>query len=549
MKKSLKVCSLLLALLLTLTTFVSCDVSGIIDLLEKANQSSGRPSDTVETEAQTSRVEITYDTLMPEPEDTEPETPDEPETPGEPETPDDGNNSGNTGNTPDDGNNNSGNANKAPVPHKDWEGREFSVLSVEESYEPNFEIVGEKNGNKISQAVYERNQTIKEMYNVNIAAYGAAKDDGLDTLTAVIDAGDNDYDLVFLYRDNMATAIISGYMKDLTKVEYIDLENEWYNQSTLESMKVSGHLLHMVSDFSLIDKARTNVLFLNRDLADDNQIPDIVSMVKNDSWTVEKMYAYASAVAADNGDGIMDLDDTWGFAMGGKEAASSIWSSLGNKVVTVGANNSYSIGLASEHSLNSIDAIEKLVAKDISFQGNQFGTYNDCMDTFVDERMLFMSETLGAIEDVSAEANFRFTVIPYPMYDTEQGAYYTTNDNTYCATYGIPVSAGDSSFSGFMVEVLSWQSHNTTFPAYYDVACKVQNSYDAECAEMLDMVFDGLVFDFGLVYSQNIKYVRGMIEKAVYNGTDITAEYESREAAMCARIEMIFETINMNTEE
>ena len=436
-----------------------------------------------------------------------------------------------------------------PVPEKNWEGREFSVLSVEESYEPNFEIVGEMTGDKISQAVYERNQTIKDMYNVNIAAYGAAKDDGLDTLTAVIDAGDADYDLVFLYRDNMATAIISGYMKDLTTVEYLTLSNKWYNQNTLESMKISGKLFHMASDFSLIDKARTNVLFLNRDLADANQIPDIVSMVKNDSWTVEKMYTYASAVAVDNGDGIMDLDDTWGFAMGGKEAASSIWSSLGNTVVSVYADNTYSVNLTTDHSLNSIEAIEKLVAPDIAFQGNQFGTYNDCMDTFVAERMLFMSETLGAIEDVSAEANFRFTVIPYPMYDTEQGAYYTTNDNTYCATYGIPVSAGDSSFSGFMVEVLSWQSHNTTFPAYYDVACKVQNSYDAECAEMLDIIFDGVVFDFGLLYSQNIKYVRALIEKAVYNGTDITAEYESREAATCARIEMIFEAINMNTAE
>ena len=436
-----------------------------------------------------------------------------------------------------------------PVPYKDWQGREFSVLSVEKIYEPNFEIVGEMTGNKISQAVYERNQAIKEMYNVNIAAYGAAKDDGLDTLTAVIDAGDNDYDLVFLYRDNMATAIISGYMKDLTKVEYIDLENEWYNQSTLESMKISGHLFHMVSDFSLVDKARTNVLFLNRDLAQENALPDIVSMVKNDSWTVEKMYTYASQVANDtNGDGIMDLDDQWGLAMGGKENVLSFWSALGNKVVTVGANNRYSVNLTNRRSLWSIDEIEKLVAPNIAFEGNQFGTYNDCMDTFVAERMLFMSEILSAIENVGQRADFRYTVIPYPMLDEEQSTYYATNDNTYCATFGIPVCAGDFSFSGFMIETLSWQSSKTTFPAYYEVACKVQNSYDAECAEMLDVIFDGVVFDFGLLYSQNVKYVRGLIEKAVYDGTDITEEYGKRTEAMNGNIEMILLTIDENTQ-
>ncbi len=539
MKKSLKICSLILALLLVLTTFVSCDLSGVIGLLEEINQANGHaPNDTVETEAQTYREEITYDTLTPDTEKPEPDWPEE-------EIPDNGNSSGN---------NNPGEVTPPveevpPVPDKNWEGREFSVLSVEESYESNFEIVGEMTGSKISQAVYERNQAIKEMYNVNIAAYGAAKDDGLDTLWAVIEAGDADYDLVFLYRDNMATAILSGFMKDLTKVEYIDLENEWYNQSTLESMKVSGHLLHMVSDFSLIDKARTNVLFLNRDLADDNQIPDIVSMVKNDSWTIDKMYTYASKVAVDNGDGIMDLDDQWGLAMGSKEAVCSIWSSLGNEVVSVNADNTYSINLANDRSLLSLEEIEKLVAPNITFQGNQFGTYNDCMDTFLGQRLLFMSSTLSDIGKISQGASFRYTAIPYPMLDKEQGAYYTTNDNTYCATFGVPVSAADFDFSGFMVEALSWTSHTTTFPEYYKSVCNVQNSYNADCAEMLDVIFDGLVFDFGLLYSQNFKYIRGMIENAVYNGTDITAVYESRKQGMCGNIEMIFETINMNTVE
>ena len=435
-----------------------------------------------------------------------------------------------------------------PVPDKNWEGREFSVLSVEEPYEANFEIVGEMSGSKISQAVYERNNLIADKYNVNIAAYGAAKDDGLDTLTAVIEADDHDYDLVFLYRDNMATAIISGYMKDLTTVEYINLSNKWYNQSTIESMKISGKLFHMVSDFSLIDKARTNVLFLNRDLAANNNIPDIVSMVRSGDWTIDKMYTYASQVAADNGDGIMDLDDTWGLAMGGKEAVCSIWSSLGNEVVSVNADNTYSVNLTNDRSLLSIEEIEKLVASNITFQGKQFGSYNDCMDTFVDKRMLFMSETLSAIETLSPRADFKFTALPYPMLNKEQGAYYTTNDNSYCATFGIPVCAGDFSFSGFMVETLSWQSNKTTYPEYYNVVCKVQNSYDAECAEMLDKVFEGLVFDFGLLYSQNVKYIRGMIEKAVYNGNDITGEYAGRAEAMAGNIEMIFETINMNTE-
>ena len=413
----------------------------------------------------------------------------------------------------------------APVPDKDWGGREFSVLSVQKSFETNFEIVGELNGGNVSSAVYARNNWIKDKYNVAVQEYGDANSDSLETLAQLIEGGDHDYDLVFLYRDDMAAAIVSGYMKDLTTVEYLNFSNEWYNQNTLNSMKISGKLFHMVSDFSLIDKARTNVLFLNRDLATDNQIPDIVSMVRDGSWTVDKMLKYEQDVATPNGDGIMDFDAQWGLAAGGKEVVSTFWGCLGNQIVTINDNGSWTVNLTNDHSLKSVDFTRQVFNSNISFCENAFYDNSDAHNVFVGERCLFLSETLSAIEKISPDADFSFTAIPYPKYDMNQTQYYTTNDNTFCATFGIPVCAEDSSFSGFMVEVLSWKSHTTTFPEYYNVVCKVQNSYDTVCAEMLDLVFDGLVFDFGLLYSKNIKGIRGKLENSIFKGTDITGEY------------------------
>ena len=57
---------------------------------------------------------------------------------------------------------------QAPVPHYDWKGRVFSVLSVQNAYEPNFEIVGEYTGSRVEPTVFERNLWIKEYYNVEI---------------------------------------------------------------------------------------------------------------------------------------------------------------------------------------------------------------------------------------------------------------------------------------------------------------------------------------------------------------------------------------------
>lgn len=430
-----------------------------------------------------------------------------------------------------------------PVPDMDWGGKIFTVLSVKHYVEPNFEVVGQLKGNKVSSAVYQRNAWLGEKYGVDIQEYGDSNEDYLELLDKTISNGDDYFDLVFLYRDEMAASIQRGYMKDLTKAEYLNLSNDWYNDNTINSMKISGKLFHMVSDFSLIDKARTNVLFLNRELADANQIPDILASVRDGSWTVEKMLQYQTQVAHDTGDGTMDLEDYWGLACGGIEASSTFWAALGNEIVTVNGGGTFSVNLTTEHSILSIEKTRQLFAEHLTFSEDKFGTTSDAFDTFINERLLFLSETLSTIEKISPLAEFSFTALPYPKFDEEQSQYYTTNDNTFCATFGIPVCAGDYSFSGFMVEVLSWKSHSTTFPEYYNVVCKVQNSYDAECAEMLDLVFEGLVFDFGLLNSKNIKGIRGMLEKSILKGASITTEYEGNQSQVENAIGQIFTSI------
>lgn len=432
----------------------------------------------------------------------------------------------------------------APVPDMDWGGKVFTVLSVKHYVEPNFEVVGKAKGDKVSSAVYQRNLWLGEKYGVDIQEYGDASEDYLELLEKTIANGEQYFDLVFLYRDEMASAIQKGYMKDLTKIEYLNLSNDWYNQSTIDSMKIKDRLFHMVSDFSLIDKARTNVLFLNRELAESNQIPDILASVKDGSWTIDKMLEYETKVAHDTGDGTMGLDDYWGLTYGGVEVASTFWVALGNKIVTVNDNGTFSVNVTTERSVNSINELKKIFNVNISFGENKFGSNSDALNTFVDERCLFLSETLSSIEKISPVADFSFTALPYPKFDAGQTQYYTTNDNTYCATFGIPTCAGDTSFSGFMIEALSWKSHTTTFPEYYNVVCKVQNSYDTECAAMLDLVFDGLVFDFGLLNSQNIKGIRGMIENSIYKDKGIVSEYDGNKSQVESAIQLIFDSMN-----
>lgn len=431
-----------------------------------------------------------------------------------------------------------------PVPHYDWGGRIFTVLSVQNAYEPNFEIIGKIGGERIEESVFYRNTWIEEYYNVKIEQVGEANDKPIELLEKTVQAGENAYDLAFLVRNNMSTAIKSGYMTDLNGVSYLDFSHDWYNSNTIDSMKISGRLFHMVSDFSLVDKARTNVLFLNRDKAEENQLPDIIQMVRDGQWTIEQMIAFAKANDSD-GNGSMELSDQWGLTCGGKEAAVAFWNALGNEVVSIDENGNWTVEVANEHSVNSITELRKLFNDGVSFVGDKFGDYGDAFDTFIGSRTLFMSSSLSTIEDIGANAEFSFTALPFPKYDAEQSQYYTTNDNTYCATFGIPTCAADVDFSGFMVEVLSWQSSTTTYPEYYEVVCKVKKSYDIVCAEMIDLVFEGLIFDFGLMYGNYINLKTKILMESIYTTKDITGLYEGVQITTESKITNLFNSVEI----
>lgn len=437
----------------------------------------------------------------------------------------------------------------------DWQGREFKVLATHDEHEPNFEIVGSMEGDKLSQTVYERNVAIKGFCNAEIIDVAVDGEDTFASLEKDFEAGGGEYDLVFLIRNDMAGAIQRGFMKDLTKVEYINLENEWYNSLAIESMKVSGRLYHMTSSFSLTDKARTATLFYNRDMADDfNLGVDVIAEVRAGTWTIDKMYKMITDVAASgdtDGDGVVDKEDTFGIAGCGSESATAIWAGMGNKLVNFDNGTDYGSEIMSDRSLGGLETIKNMfkISEWNGFTGSESKFWKKDYDAphtaFVQERALFIADIMGNIEWIAEDADFAYTAITFPKYDLDQTRYYTTNDNTYSSSFGIPYLAEDCDFSGYMIEVLSWKSHTTTYPEYYQVKCMVQKSYDPICAEMLKLNYEGLVFDFGFTFCETVKYKKTLetYTTDVSNTKGIASLYADRTLSANNTIEGIISTI------
>ena len=123
--------------------------------------------------------------------------------------------------------------------------------------------------------------------------------------------------------------------------------------------------------------------------------------------------------------------------------------------------------------------------------------YFNC-NTFIDERALFTVDCPSAYDSaLGSGCDFEFSVLPFPKY-TEAQKNYLTTPNSYGSVIGIP-STADEETVGFFVQALAEESTETTLKTFIETKCKLQDAYDERCAKMLDIVFEGVVYDIVLV--------------------------------------------------
>jgi hypothetical protein len=118
------------------------------------------------------------------------------------------------------------------------------------------------------------------------------------------------------------------------------------------------------------------------------------------------------------------------------------------------------------------------------------------MEIFLDRRALFM---IGFPSDfdrgLNEKCTFEFGFMPFPKYDTTQERYYNMMNYHNASVFAIPYTVADLDQAGFYLEAISEESVGTTYPAYVDSKCKIQDSYDELTAKMLDLSLQSTSYD------------------------------------------------------
>lgn len=440
----------------------------------------------------------------------------------------------------------------------DFGGQVFRVLGVvskDYSQFNNFEIYSEaEDGEVVNDAIFRRNSRIEEKYNVKIEQ--TLDEEPQTLIKKVITSGDDLFDLYFVQLRFAGSMVTNAYNLNLYDLPYVDFTQPYWSEEVNNSISIDGRLYFTVSDFSLEDKNRTYILVYNRDMVKDFGMESIEDGIHNGTWTFERFTEMCAKVSSDlDGDSDLDANDRWGLGMDSPIAIVTFAAGFGGHLVekddndlpVITAGTETMIQYASElfDSFNQSPSIysnnEKRIMEGVDYDFTQIPYV-----MFEEQRLLFMTSFPHMLKNMSDTCDFDYGVIAFPKFDESQENYYTLADPFASTVFGVPAISGNSNFVGFMLEVLSGYSTETTLKAFYEVSCKIKYTYDTTSAEMLDLIFNNIVYDLGVMYDWGGIYSRLLYKIMDNKSNTYVSDFASIESKAITAMQKTVDEILLN---
>jgi len=395
------------------------------------------------------------------------------------------------------------------LPDKDFGKYEFRILSRGEQVQHwwNNDIGAEaETGDPINDAVFKRNQTVEEKYNVTIKNLPDASVNSKASKS--IKAGSDDYDLVVVgFRDGQDNLMTSGYLFDLQTMPYVDLTRPWWDQKAVEQLSINNKLFATSCDVTVRDKDAIIILMFSKTLLKNSELEDPYQLVLSGKWTMDKMHSMMKSVSKDlNGDGAMGLEDQYGLLSQYKHSQ-YLFNGAGEYMSRLNADKIPEITLYSERAAAVCEKIMEMQGdKNITINAEQAsGKFSDIWDAFqvplfAEDRALFYHAGMNRVT-LLRTMETDFGIIPPPKYDEGQANYYAAVDAWCTSAVSVPVTVPDKEKTGLILETLTYESRYTLLPAYYDINLKTKFARDEESREMIDIILGNRLYDLGDMYA------------------------------------------------
>jgi len=406
-------------------------------------------------------------------------------------------------------------------------------------------ISEEETGEPINDSVFRRNATLQAQYNFELDMLTNTDEVGL--LRRTVNAGDDIYDAVIIFNNNVPGAVQNDLLIDVEKFIYIDQSKPWWDPAA-NDMSIAGRSFLLAGDLLILDNEATNALIFNKDMMRDMGLDLPYAAALEGRWTMDMLYDIVRDAGRDlNGDGqITWQDDQFGLVTF-NDTIQAFLVGGGGALATKNDEDIPFIDLASEKNLAIFEKAMNLMYLDTNPSVLNVQSIDSSLwmpvyyGTFEENRALFMWIRMRVVE-VFRGMDADFGIMPMPKFDENQENYRSLVNPYTGVMLGIPKTVNELDRTGMILEAISAESRYTLQPAYYEVALQRKFARDEESADMLDIIFSTRVYDIGGVYSFG-NIFGDILNIASREDRNIISFFERREAAMQTAIDRLVDRI------
>ena len=412
--------------------------------------------------------------------------------------------------------------------HADYGGETFSILTAGNVAHRDFTF-DETSSLPMDSAQYRRRARVEEDYKVKIEqtrmqGYSSGAGPGYMEISTAVNAGDTKWDLALVAGYDVSVLAYNGLLYDLNSVPGIDLTKSWWDQKANESLAMNGVMFFSTGEITTSDNNAAFVIMFNKDLMRNYALDDPYSLVYDGKWTMSKFAELCKTVTEDlNQDGKMDENDRFGLLVW-DDSVVGIVNAAGQRCCTIAEDGTIGLTLYNETTLAALDKYFSIIY-DTQYALTYQREKVDPLEMWQADKGLFWMNIMDRIPQLRGMES-DFGILPYPKLNAGQQDYYTTiapyNSQFIC----VPLIQKDIERTGIITEALAYYGKQIVTPAYYDVNLVGQSTRDEESSDMLEIIFDNLVFDIGYYYQVG-PYNKQLIRMVQARDTNFTSMYDS----------------------
>ena len=386
------------------------------------------------------------------------------------------------------------------LPEKNYGGKQFNILVQTYNAALDDFVVAEDSTSEIDQAVFERNEYVQDRFNVEFEFFQSDYKEINGKISVSTAVSDGAYDLVAHHIVSSVGAIEQGLLTAWNEVEYIDVTRPWWNKSAWDEFGINGQSMLLVGDIAQVYIESSYGIIFNKRLEENIVGKDVLfEYVKDGTWTWEQFYTILENHYIDNGDtpDQKDKNDEYGCVFQAKNYQNGFQFGFGLKTTFIDTDGFPTLDVDVAKFIDVTERITRLITQTNGcFVVNDWNTHKD---VFRSGKALFMPGVFTLILRDIKDMDDEYGILPMPKYDQEQTEYYSFCDGAASAML-CPIDAKDKEMVGIVTEALAAESWKYITPETVETALSARYAFDANQGVAVQMILDGIYFDFGVTY-------------------------------------------------